>query len=469
MLKYLSVLTCVVTILAVVTGCDDRGTGITRTDLGDLNSTAGVAPDRQNTYTPQLSLQLRNPQESLYGTAYLPPEAIPIPPQDPIPLLVLLAPEGGNKWHYFKAGLEELTKELTASGAIQPMLIYCLGNDQSFGGYFYADSDPAGHHDAIIDDDGTCNTLIGYLHREVPATIQNASKRGIGGIGQGAYGAFRAVIKHPGLFSSISVADGPLDFDGPDNDPNSCPLKLLFDSVLIEQEARYLLDPSIDTVVTGTDTSFNTVPFSYHRDFDSSHTMPISQMFIGGSLAFSPNDTLVDFERRIDTIQVVVVPPSDTVWVTRASFIVHSTARIADESLPGGGDSTTFISDLIRPSDLQTRGFDFDFHLPFDSTGAVYPPIWSRWMANNLDSLYEAAGASPLAGVNIWIGSNPHAKWGYHEMTQSWIDFLRAQADPISIQEYQYCSYTEEPIVEDEYLFDILREMLIFHSDNFGR
>ena len=37
MLKYLSVLTCVVTILAVVTGCDDRGTGITH--CGSVSST----------------------------------------------------------------------------------------------------------------------------------------------------------------------------------------------------------------------------------------------------------------------------------------------------------------------------------------------------------------------------------------------------------------------------------------------
>ena len=139
MRKYFVILASVTLALVWFIGCDDRSTGITRTDLGEAAG-GGAWAAAETPMVPHLSLQLRNPGEELYGTAYLPPEATAIPVQQPIPLLILLAPEGGTKWHYFKAGLDELVKDLTASGKIQPMAIYCVGNDQTFGGYFYGEN-----------------------------------------------------------------------------------------------------------------------------------------------------------------------------------------------------------------------------------------------------------------------------------------------------------------------------------------
>jgi S-formylglutathione hydrolase FrmB len=451
MLRYFLILASLVIVVGLVLGCDDRGTNIVRTEYDTHLDSGGTWSSAETSFARYLTWQPRNQREQLLATAYIPAEAVPIPPKDVIPMLILLAPENGNKFHYFQAGLDQLVKDLTATGQIQPMVIYCIGNDQTFGGYFYADSDPGGRYDSVFTDNGTKNTLIRWLHETFPATIESPAKRGIGGVGQGAYGAMRAAINHPGLFSSVSIADGPLDFDGPSGNGG---LTRYFDDVMAEQESYYLRDPFIDTVVVGTDTTFNVIPYSYHRDFDSSHSLPLSNMFIGGAFAFSPNDTLIVFDRIVNS--------------TGTQFNVIVTARhsMAGDDVVGGGDSTTFISTLIKTSE-QTRNLDLDFHLPFDSNGVAYGPIWSMWMRNNLDSLYlNSPTANPLANTNIFVATNAAAKWSYDEMTRSWLTFLGAQG--VDYQDYRYGSYTDEPIVEDEYLFDVLREMLIFHSESFG-
>ena len=138
--------------------------------------------------------------------------------------------------------------------------------------------------------------------------------------------------------------------------------------------------------------------------------------------------------------------------------------RIADDALPNGGDSTTLVTEVIR--NIRPE-IDFDFHLPFDSTGeADTSLIWPLWMRNSLDSLHEQAGGRPLDDVNMWIASNPDAKWEYYDMTQGWVDFLIGQGYPV--EEYEYSGFSGDEVIQDEYLFDLLREMLIFHSNNFG-
>ena len=423
--RYIVVLSMLLIALLIAVGCDDRGTNITRTDWGDLDQTAGIDPNRNHVFQPQLTLQIKNGTELLLGTAYLPAEAFP--PTKPVPVLVLLAPEYGDKQYYFRAGLEQLMKEMTASGEIEPMVVYCIGNDPTFGGFWYGQSGPGGKYDDILGD-----SLIDFLNDFIPAIIDNPSKRGIGGIGQGAYGAFRAAIKHPGLYSSISVADGPLDFDGPSGNGG---LMTLFDSAIAEQVAHY----------TGTD------PFDFKANWDSSYTMPTSQMFVGGGFAFSPNDTAITFTRE---------PQSDSLTIR---LTITGKESIADSTLVGGGDSTTFIGNIINNTSPPTM--DFDFHLPFDADGDVYTPIWDLWMQNNLEDIHDAQGGRPLDGVNMWVASNPGAKWNYYEMTQSWISFL--QGNNYSVEEYEYGSFGDAPIQDDEYLYDLLRKMLKFHSDNF--
>jgi hypothetical protein len=183
--------------------------------------------------------------------------------------------------------------------------------------------------------------------------------------------------------------------------------------------------------------------------------------FIGGSLAFSPNDS-VAYQRFID-VQVI---QGVSYYTRRLAFDTLHWSKIADSRLPGGGDSTTFISNVIR-ANPSLYNLDLDFHLPFDANGNVYQPIWDRWMASNLENMFVAEGSDPLEGVNMWFATNPNAHWNYYQMTQSWMEFLRSQGH--ELEEHRYSSYNDDPATNDEYLFDILREMLIFHSNNFGK
>jgi len=426
MVKYLKILSVVLILAAIVfSSCSDRGSNVpTSTVLPNW----GVSPklfilaDTLLSTSPQLMFQIRNPFGILKTAIYVPQVGWPPPLGEgrPLPLLILLAPQNGDEYFYFTHGLQQLADEMIAKGEIEPMVICCLANDHVFGGYFYGNSYPAGFYDDIIGSQEDYR-LLSYLYNDYPFLINSADKRGIGGIGQGAYGAFRACIKHPDVFTSITVADGPLDFDGT-TDNNG--LIDLFDDALIEQ--GLLNEDSIG-----------------HK-FDSSSAWPISRMFIGGSLAFSPHDTSITYFFSWPFLHNN--PPQ-----------INVTARdtIADEA--------TLVTSVIKDLEAYKK---LDFHLPFDSTGAKYDLIWNMWLKNNLDSLHEAAGASPLNNLNMWIATSPQAYRNYHDMTMSWIDFLFDQGYTPDTLVYE--GYPGKPARSNEYIYDLMRDMLLFHNNNFG-
>lgn len=420
MVKYMKYFSLIMIIAAVIfSGCSDRGTNIpasTQVDPWGLTDKNFVFAPPDNVESPQLIFQIQNPFGLLQTAIYVPKSAYPPPDgvSQPVPLLILLAPQDGDEFFYFEHGLMELADEMIATGEIEPMTICCISNDHVFGGYFYGNSFPAGFYDEVIgslDDYRLLDRL--YNDLQFPASMQTADKRGIGGIGQGAYGAFRACIKHPGVFSSLSVADGPLDFDG--SDGNSGLINLM-DDALLEQG---LLSGNI-------------------KQFDTSSAWPISRMFIGGALAFSPHDTAIDYTLTF------------TSYGYSVTFLGRDT--IADEA--------TLVDSIIKDDN-----FNFDFHLPFDNTGAKYDQIWNLWMQNNLEDMYEAAGGTPLANLNMWVATSPEASNGYHDMTTSWIDYLQTAGYTPDV--YTYKGYSGKPALKNEYVYDLLRKMLIFHDNNF--
>lgn len=436
MSRYITIL-LLATCLILAVGCEDRGTNISHEPVDGWT----FWPSADHVFTPEMTFQIRNQTELMLGATFIPEAAIN---GDPVPLLILLAPEGEGKLYYFNHGLETLAQSMIEKGEIEPMVIHCVANDAVFGGYFYSSphqffiennvedspdgySGPTGAYDEIIG-----GKLVSWLTDfAVPSLIDQPSKRGIGGLGQGAYGAFRAAIVHEDQFGSVSAIDGPLDFDGAGSDG----LMDLFDDVIAEQQAWYAAHD-----VSG-------LPFDFIRDFDSSTTMPISMMFIGGGIAFSPNDTALDASREFDHGTSIGDPLDDT-------YVKQIDARYPI------ADSTTLVLGVIGSDD---DGMGFDFNLPFDGTGTVYQPMWDMWMANNLEDMHEDAGSQPLDGVSMWIATNPDAKWGYHEMTQSWIDFLQSQG--YAPQIYQFGG--GNTIDDDAALYDVMRELLMFHDRAF--
>lgn len=398
----ISVFAVVFTIFLIV-GCSDRGTSVPE----PVSIEKGGPLIMTHVYSPELDVQIGNPYALLQAVAYAPKiswEVIYGGEGKPVPLLILLPPQGKDHYFYFNHGLQQIADELIATGEIQPMLIACVSNDLVFGGYLFA-----GHYPGAGDWDGMIGqSLLTYIET-FGITINDPAKRGIGGVGQGAYGAFRAAMLNPGTFTSISAIDGPLDFDGADGNSG---LIDLFAPVLNEQG------------LLGSDT--------WKEDFSDSPDWPTTGLFIGGSLAFSPHDTAVTYT---------------------GTGTKEITSRLSID------DTTTLVTGVVGGG----AEYDFHFHVPFDNNGYPYAPIWENfWLPNNLENLPSAS----LDGVNIWVATSDEASFGYHEQTMSFISTLQGWGYPVTTRHYS--GYTGNPATDDQYVYDLLKEMLIFHSQSFG-
>lgn len=422
MMRRLLHICAVLTALAVLVtaGCSDRGTNVpTRTDT--FGNT--WVPLENYPFSPELTLQRGN-YEGLLQVAVWAPTPQVIPNNAPASLLILLAPGEASQWFYFERGLQKICNEMIANGEIDPMVVVCVGNDQMYGGYFYGNSLPAGYYDSVLGD-----ALISHLEFKYPSLIHSSAKRGIGGIGQGAYGAFRAAIQNPGVFTSVTAVDGPLDFDGADGQSG---LMTLFNDVLFEN---------------GLSVNVGYSRFDTLRQIDSSSANPITRMFIGGSLAFSPRDiAMVSTGARNDgTLDIISrTQVSDT--LTTISHLL--TGRQSGQNIP------------------ETEAIRFDFNLPFDSTSKTHAPTWRRWLANNLDTLLVKSGGTALDNVNIWLATSPEARLTFHDQTASFRDFLMDDMD-LAIDTMTYMGYTGNPAHDYEYVYYLLRTMIKYHSDNF--
>jgi hypothetical protein len=424
MTKYITcVLGLFLILLIAFGGCDDRGRNLppaVSVPENGVNPENHVFSTSQVEDEPNLLFQIRNPFGILFMETFIPRQSLGEP--KPIPTLILLAPENGRDSYYFEHGLFQLAQEMIASGEIQPMMIVCVGNDQTFGGYFYGNSYGAGFYDRVLGPE-----MVDYLSNFYPWFINSPDKMGIGGIGEGAYGAFRAAIQNPGIYGSITAADGPLDFDGPGGGGGLIPL---IDSVRLNEQPN--LDPQY----------FKNSPTAPNNPgFDTASTNPISRMFVGGSIAFSPHDTNLTYS--------LTFPNPSTISLT-----VLSRDQISD--------STT-----LMPNIIDQQNYNLHFHLPFDSTFTLYQPTWNRWLANDLERLHNASPTpQPLANVDIWLATTDQARWGFDDMTVSWMRTLRGLG--YVVEDYPYEGYEGNPAEGGEYVYDLLRQMLLFHNEAFG-
>jgi len=402
--------------LILTAACSDRGTNVD-TDPPVFQEGGIARQEGAHVFFNELVLQLRNKFQLLGMAIYTPAVSFPPPSGtlEPVPTLVLLPPQDEDEYFFFNHGLKEIADELISNGTIQPMAIACIANDGLFGGYFYGGHSPAaGNYDILIG-----GTLIEHLHEFYPYTIDQTSKRAIGGVGQGAYGAFRAALLHPGTFSAVSAINGPLDFDGADDNSGFMDL---FDDCLNEQG---LLGQRLDDA------------------FDSSGSWHLSRMFIGGALAFSPHDTAVTYTTfyNNNTNELIIT--------------VGTRYQLAD--------SVTLITSIVNQDEN-----NLDFHLPFDSTGAAHAPIWNMWLDNNLENLLNPTD-DQLSGVNMWVASTPEeARFGFYDQTQSWISTLTGAPYNYPVVDTVFTGYEGNPADGQEYMYDLLRELLIFHSESFG-
>lgn len=478
--------------LLLVAACTDRGANPKSEYLGDSGRLKA-----DHIFFNEFAVQVKNRFQQAFIQAYTPLVSewtfgVTYDPQVKMPLLVLLPPQEGDEFYYFNHGLTQVANELIEAGEIDPMIIVTMANDPTFGGFWWAggqtvDTMPiywaggTGNYDALIG-----GTLIDYVWRSTTARgIDNydtsQGMTGIGGIGTGAYGAFRAAMKHPGRFGSISAVDGPLDFDGWDGNGGLIPL---FRTAL--ESEQLLLGSS-----------------NYRDNWDTSGVYHISQLLTGGAMAFSPHDTLVKVTitptvngltpdapdsiiARIDTISSIPLE-TDTTWEQRrwkingdtVSFTVSVDTTIDDGVVPPDTTITvdtvwqvgyTLVDHIVSQSDES-----FHFHLPFDENGQPYntpdEPIWSLWLRNNLENIYQNEFASQgydFSDTRVWFAiSQDEDPRNFPEMTAAWANFVKNQTNPEEITRLRYSGTTENPAIADEYLNYLLREMLIFHDRAF--
>ncbi|MDZ4724199.1 MAG: alpha/beta hydrolase-fold protein [candidate division Zixibacteria bacterium] len=419
--------------------CSDRGSYSVKSDVDEKGIIAGLGADHVFDF-PGLYFQPRNSPGMQKMAIYAPKRFFD--QGQPLPVLVLLPPAFGTQYYYFERGLYELAEDMIQKGEIKPMIIVCLTNESSFGGSFFANSIPGGFYDNILG-----GQLLDHIKDRLDIVLPQTSKHGIGGIGMGGYGAFRAAIKSPGVYGSVSANDGPLDFDGPTGNSG---LKNLF-----VRASNEPLNASTDTVASFSKRFRTTV----NSPIVNPATIPLSMLFTGGSLAFSPNDTNATLGTILDRDVII----NGVLVHTRLSVTLSSPNTIGATA----SKVDSIFSVTLHPTSGGGRHY-FGIHLPYDSMGAINQPIWDMWMDNDLAQLHEdAVSNKPLYGVNIFMASTPEAADGYYDMTQSWKNYLRGIYGIGRVQEYSYSGRLGNPATKDQYVNDLLREMLMFHSKNF--
>ncbi|MBD3332773.1 hypothetical protein GF356_07975 [candidate division GN15 bacterium] len=126
-LTYTLVLTALV-VAALTLGCTDRGDNynLSGPTWEDNLVEGGQSPLKHN-FNFELLLQTRNKFQMMYMVAYLPDVPQNNEPDEgdpePLPVLILLAPQDGTKYYYLHHGLEEVADELITTGIIDPMMI----------------------------------------------------------------------------------------------------------------------------------------------------------------------------------------------------------------------------------------------------------------------------------------------------------------------------------------------------------
>lgn len=357
----------------------------------------------------------------------------------PYPILYLLAPFRADERYFVEHGLATVADRLIAEGKIKPMIIATLDIRSPLGGSFLVNSLQQGFYfDVMFNDFGPDTSLADslqdllnppdYIAGEAFITkvekkwyrvIDDPSCRGIGGVGVGGYGAMRAAME-TGLFGSVSAINAPLDFDGADG--NSGFLSL------INQQYPAPNWMTVDTSQSGfIDTSWTA---------DTSLGNPGMSLLVSAAAAFSPHHTAIT-----------------NIYMAVDQF---------NSYFFGFEVSDTLTDDMI--SYLPNHAV----HMPFAPDGSVNNNIWPLWMANNIADVHQrddfgyAAHFDTIA--KLLISSN-EAKYFNKEQMDGFTAYLTANS--ISYESNSFRGNDMLSGTADLFMYDLLEDILIFHSDNF--
>jgi hypothetical protein len=385
----------------------------------------------------------------------------------PYPVLYMLSPFRGDERYYFEHGLARTADRLISEGKIQPMIIVSIDGRSQLGASFYTDSHQQGKYfssffveesyyvDPFVDPDGSATGHPGAYRG--PHTVINLPKipryedwynivsspkaRGVSGVGVGGYGAFAMALK-TGMFSSVSAVNAPLDFDGDDNGGFKTLLAEFTPAEWIYGDT--LSVDSIDTIPdypnpgdTIFDTSWVIVDSVYW--VDTSLANPELSLLVSASAAFSPHYTASDIDsvyvRESDNVQTWAFTPTDSLTDDFSSY------------LPA-----------------------HQIHYAYDNQRNLNTSIWNVWMQNNIEDMYNAnvgGHAADFDNVAKLLIKSEDAKYYYTEQMDAFIQFLVDKNDP----NFDTLTFQGNELLvgtADHFLYDLMEDILIFHSNEFG-
>lgn len=361
----------------------------------------------------------------------------------PYPVLYMLSPFRGDDRYYFEHGLAEVANRLWSEGKIQPMIIVSIDGRSPLGGSFFVNSAAQGQYFSALTEDEDFLIQHYFNRNAFPApevnivkllkshalvnrlddwylTIPNPGARAISGVGMGGYGAFATVLK-TGMFGSVSAVNAPLDFDGVDGTGG---FKRLIPEVF---------------------------PGSFAA-FDTSATNVARSLVVSAAAAFSPYYTSFTVDSVYDDqfgAQTFAFKPGDSLVYTYLDSLDNP---VADRS-------------TVLPQHM--------LQMPIDSLGNMSSPaaqfVWDTWMKQNIESLYNADSAGQashfLAMPKLLIESE-NADFYYTDQMEGFIQFLGS----INDTNHTVIDFKGNSLLTgtaDHFLYDLLEDILIFHSEHF--
>ena len=407
MIKRFTILLVIPLMVLVFYSCSDRGSSI---DTLDYNRGITYSGPSVHYLTSYLNAEMFD-QHNIAFQIYTPYGYKDPSLGEPMPVLYLLAPYGGDENYYINHGLIDIADYMIGNGQIRPMVIISISGLNRYGGCFYGDNPAGGQFAQAIGDivdpmqclDGPTATLLDYFNCAINTLPEHRRYRAISGIGMGGYGAMRIALEYSENFSSVSAISAPLDFDG------------IYDNTGFKSLFNQIMDEFPDDP--------DSLGYYYRRlEFDINK--PLQSMIFAAAVAFSPHDTGI-----VDTVNVI------------------------------NDDDSYFSETVVRA-----------YHLPFDSTGAIRNNIWNLWQKNSIQNIIaDYSGA--LDTLDIMLGySWFNHDFGYNEQTKSIRYLLERNYDMepgVDFDTLFYIGYSGYDANFDQYTYDLIPKILKYHSDHF--
>ncbi len=351
---------------------------------------------------------------------YRPPGYRPEGQGRPYPVLYLLLDFGGNggnggntdvtEEYYFEIGLRRLADSLILGGVIKPMMIATVDLYNAYGGSWYQSNNIQGMYEDCLTE------FVAYTDTATNFSQHNGRlSRAISGVGMGGYGAIYMSMSHPELFASASSINGHLAFTSVSVTHGFAGISAWIPRVFQENFVTPLPPGTLGTPEA-------LLPYySMSPNINRALLKPYTNLMFSMAAAFSPFDP--------------------------ATATLNDSLTWMNAAMAGGADRSWKVA------------------MPFDWSGQLWPTSWQKWRTKDVAQIL-AGNPVALADVEVLVIAGSTPDFNILEQNRVFHDVALARgASTVSYQEFE--GYDGYPTRERNYLDRTLRDILIFHSQQF--